>query len=108
MAKLFRILYNGTYLEKENSELALRLLATCDYNKGIVAGFDMPMTVAHKFGERVIGNTAQLHEFGIVYAGNQPYLLGVMTSGSNLDELSVVIREISRRAFQKYRVFSGI
>ena len=108
MGKFFRVLYNGTYLNNQSSEFALQLLSQSDFNQGIVAGLDRPMVVAHKFGERILGNTAQLHEYGIVYLDGQPYLLGVMSSGTNLKDLSEVIATISQRAYLNYRSTFGV
>ena len=107
MSKLFRILYNGTYLSKESSEYALELLTKSEFKNGLMGGIDQPVMVAHKFGERLIGNSAQLHEFGIVYCGDQPYLIGVMTTGTNLDQLSAVIKKISSLAFHQYKTSFG-
>jgi beta-lactamase class A len=108
MSKFFRVLYNGTYLSREGSEFALELLTHSTFNSGILAGISDPGTiVAHKFGERIIGNTAELHEFGIVYAGKDPYLIGIMTSGSNLQSLAEVLQTISRVSYQQYRTYLG-
>lgn len=108
MSKFFRALYNGTYLSKQGSEFALTLLTRSTYSNGILAGISDPGTVvAHKFGERIIGNTAELHEFGIVYAGSEPYLIGIMTSGSNLQSLAEVLQTISRISYQQYRASFG-
>jgi beta-lactamase class A len=107
MSKFFRALYNGTYLSEEGSEYALGLLTRSTYSDGIVAGIGEPMVIAHKFGERVMGNTAQLHEFGIVYCGNQPYLIGIMTQGSDLKALTEVVKAVSGESFRYYKSFIG-
>lgn len=108
MGKFFRVLYNGTYLTKAGSEFALQLLTTSTFKDGIITGASDPgIVVAHKFGERIIGNSAQLHEFGIVYTGNQPYLIGIMTNGSNLQSLSGVLQTISRACHEQYRSYLG-
>jgi beta-lactamase class A len=107
MAKLFRVLYNGTYLSKEGSEFALEVLTRSEYKDGLLGGIDQPVTVAHKFGERVMGNSAQLHEFGIIYCGDQPYLIGVMTTGVSLQQLSAVVKKISQLAFHQYKSSFG-
>jgi beta-lactamase class A len=109
MSKFFRVLYNGTYLSKSSSEYALKLLTRSTFRDGLVGGIDDPkVVVAHKFGERVIGNTAQLHEFGIVYAGNEPYLIGIMSSGSDQKALSEVMKKISKEVYQVYRSYFGV
>src|SRR6187549_2313828 len=87
-SKFFRVLYNASYLSPEYSEFALKLLTQSTFSDGIRAGVDGNIKIAHKFGERVIGNKAQMHEFGIVFYDGSPYLLGVLTKGSNLKELT--------------------
>jgi beta-lactamase class A len=93
----FRILYNSTFLNKEYSEQALRLLSETEFDKGLVAGVPKSIKVAHKFGERqVVGITKQLHDCGIIYYPNHPYLLCVMTRGQDFDKLSSFIAQISK------------
>ena len=58
--------------------------------------------MAHKFGERIIGNKIQFHEFGIVYIKNNPYLIGVMTKGASLKQLIEIVAEISRITYLEY------
>ncbi len=98
----FRVLYNGTYLNKEMSEKALELLSKVDFTQGIRAGLPANMVVADKFGERDISdltsnpeNVKELHDCGIVYFPGHPYLLCIMTKGSDFDKLSTTIKDIS-------------
>jgi beta-lactamase class A len=98
-AKLFRVLYSSTYLRKENSEYAMELLTRCTFREGICSALDTSAVVAHKFGERTFENMAQLHECAVVYNGKQPYLLGIMTEGSNLQPLKTVLADISGIVF---------
>lgn len=51
-ASFFRILYNASYLNKDMSTKALKLLAETNYNNGITAGVPSNIKVANKFGER--------------------------------------------------------
>ncbi|MBX7181197.1 MAG: class A beta-lactamase-related serine hydrolase [Bacteroidia bacterium] len=100
----FRILYNGTYLTHEHSELALEILSKTTFNKGIKAGIDDPLAlVAHKFGERGLPeiNQMQLHDCGIVYCNGHTYLLSVMTKGKDFDQLAKVIAQISKLVFDR-------
>ncbi len=93
-ATFFRILFNATYLSPQLSERALGLLTESDFKDGLVAGVPSGVVVAHKFGEREFeGQTsrAQLHDCGIVYVPGKPYLLCVMTRGSNVQVLAPVI-----------------
>jgi len=101
-SRLFRILYNSGYLTEENSEFALKLLTQSTYRGGLLKDIDPSFPVAHKFGERILPGTGsnQLHEVGIFYAEPEPYLLGVMTEGRDLNQLSTVLSEISRLVYQ--------
>jgi len=96
-ASFFRILFNASYLSIPMSEKALALLTETSFSKGLVAGVPKDVIVAHKFGERTYtdDNTKQLHDCGIVYAPNNPYLLCIMTRGDNFDTLADVIKTIS-------------
>ena len=100
--KLFRILYNSGYLTDENSEFGLSLLAQSTYKEGFLKDINPGFPVAHKFGERVYGGLQQLHEIGIFYSEPEPYLLGVMSEGKNLKELSTVLSQISKLVYQNY------
>ena len=100
-ASFFRILYNSTFLNKEYSERALRLLSETAFNKGLVAGVPKNIKVAHKFGERNVDNTTkQLHDCGIVYFPKKPYLLCVMTRGKDFDKLTSFISQVSKIVYE--------
>ncbi len=99
-AKFFRVLYNSTYLKESSSEFAIQLLLKSTFKEGICSGIDPGVPVAHKFGERVLNNISQLHEFGIVYLNNAPYLIGIMTKGGNLAPLKQSVGEMSGIVFR--------
>jgi beta-lactamase class A len=110
-ASFFRILYNAAYLEKKTSEEALQILSKSEFHDGLEAGIPKGLKIAHKFGERQIVNEngstlKQLHDCGIIYYEKYPYLLCVMTKGNDTDNLSSIIRDISKiiysEIFQKY------
>lgn len=97
-SSFFRVLYNATYLSKDMSEKALYILSNTSFEEGIVAGVAKGVTVAHKFGERGYRDTnvKQLHDCGIVYPKDQaPYLLCVMTRGTDFKQEAKIIAEIS-------------
>lgn len=102
-ASLFRILYNVSFLNPELSEKALTWLAESDYKEGLVAGVPQGISVAHKFGERVIEpfGDKQLHDCGIVYYPGNPYLLCVMTKGNDWDGLTDTIATISKMVYEE-------
>jgi beta-lactamase class A len=97
-SSFFRLLYNATYLNKELSEKALSILSKSDFKNGLVAGIPQGITISHKFGERAFNenNIKQLHDCGIVYLNNEPYLICVMTRGFEFDELGKIIANISK------------
>lgn len=101
-AALFRILYNVSYLNSSLSEMLLGWLSESEFDDGIVAGVPRGTVVANKFGERGMPDgTVQLHDCGIVYYPNNPYLLCVMTKGgSNFTALSDIIATISRTIYK--------
>jgi beta-lactamase class A len=106
-SKFFRALYNATYIRPDLSELGLEILTHSTYSKGLRRGVDSSVEIAHKFGERIIDANVQLHEFGIVFTDGEPYLIGVMTKGKSLQDLSEVIAGISKIAFTDYHRANG-
>lgn len=99
-ASFFRVLYNASFLNEKYSNYALAILNKSEFTSGIVAGVPERTAVANKFGERVTNDWAQLHDCGIVYHQDNPYLLCVMTKGKEMQKLPPVIAEISRVVFQ--------
>jgi beta-lactamase class A len=100
-AMVFRVLYGSTYLSHKYSEEALTLLAKAQYKDGIVAGVPAGFTVAHKFGVTTIPQTGehQLHDCGVVYYPDHPYLMCVMTKGKDFAKLQEAIKEISKESY---------
>ena len=101
ISRFFRVLYNASYISNDLSEYALELLSQSDFNDGIVKKLDKNIVVARKFGERGIDTTRELHEFGIVYLHNRPYLLGIMTRGRDYKQLEEVVSDISMIAYEE-------
>ena len=102
-ARIFRILYNASYLNIEMSEKALRYLAQSEFKGGLVAGVPKNITVAHKFAERTFmdGKNKEFHDVGIIYYPQNPYILGVMTKGDNFEDLTRVIADISALVYKE-------
>lgn len=94
----FRVLYNATYLSDYDSEHILETLSHSSFKDGLVAGVPNTVVVSHKFGERSLTSSSslvQLHDCGIVYAPNHPYLLCVMAQGPAFPALAKDIAEFS-------------
>lgn len=102
-AHFLRILYGSSYLNEEHSEYLLKLLSGSDFKDGIVAGLPVSIPVSHKFGtyefdEEVNGktiHTQQLHDCGVVYHAQKPYVFCLMTKGKDLESLYKVIAHVS-------------
>lgn len=105
-ALFFRSLFNATYISREYSEKALALLSQSDFREGIAAGIPKNVRLANKFGiaTEKDGETIkerQLHDCGIVYKDDNPYLLCIMTRGnSKLEQQETAIAHISEKIYQ--------
>jgi beta-lactamase class A len=100
-ASIFRVLYNSSYLSRANSEKALELLSRTNFTQGLPSALPEDIVVSHKFGERTILNgeyivEKQLHDCGIIYYPQHPYLLCVMTRGSDYQRLTRVVKDMSK------------
>lgn len=92
-------LYNGSYLNFDNSEYALSLLSQSDFAEGIVKNIPKDVKVAHKFGEKGDANKHAFSETGIIYANNVPYLISIMTEGKDQAKLPIAIQDISTAVY---------
>jgi len=99
----FRVLFNASYLNKDMSEAALGLLTTTTFDDGLRAGVPQEISVAHKFGEQISQDNQQfqLHDCGIVYQTDHPYLLCIMSRGGNFNSLAKLISDISGFVYQQ-------
>lgn len=102
-AAFFRVLFNASYLNQEMSEKLLSLLSQVEYQNALVRGVNNPeITISHKFGERTFEATGekQLHDCGIVYYPQKPYLICIMTRGQDFSKLSSAIAQLSQVIYQ--------
>lgn len=107
-SRLFRVLYNSTFLPQSYSETALQLLSLTEFKNGLVAELPPKLLVSHKFGEHTMlvdGQLAerQLHDCGIIYFPEHPYFLCVMTKGLEFADLEKVISNLSKIAYDYVR-----
>jgi beta-lactamase class A len=101
-SSLYRVLFNASYLSKEYSQKALEILSKSEFKDGIVDGIPQSMTIAHKFGERHYSTGVdQLHDCGIIYYPYHPYLLCIMTKGTDFKQQSKTIRDISDKIYKE-------
>ena len=101
-ASIFRQLYNASYRSPDMSELALDLMTKSTYSNGLVSGVPNNFRIAHKFGELGLpSGEKQLHDCGIIYFPKNPYLLCVMTKGTDSQKLTRIIQEISTMVYKE-------
>lgn len=102
-SRFFRVLYNATYLIHENSQFAMEILLKSRFKKGLTKYLPSYAKVAHKFGERYTSNDlTQFHEAGIIYSGDNPYLVVIMTEGKNHEQLIECVARISKLLFNAH------
>lgn len=96
-SSIYRMLYNSSYLNIDNSIKLLDLLTHVDFQDGLRKPIPDSIKIANKFGERgVRGNSnIQLHDCGIIYLPKHPYLLCIMTKGSDIEKQKTIIQTIS-------------
>ncbi len=107
VATFYRVLFNASYLSEEMSEKALRFLSKSTSRDGMAAAIPAGIEIASKAGKRKVTvsgqdeEVQQLHEVGIIYHPQRPFLLGVVARGGDTTELTIVIREITRLIYQE-------
>jgi beta-lactamase class A len=104
-ASFFRILYNATYLNRDFSEMALKLLNNAEFEYGIRSTIPKEVNISHKYGidaPQTQGQGLELHDCGIIYKPSSPYLLCVMTRGQNIQGLSTMIQGISALVYKEF------
>lgn len=111
-ALFFRMLYSSTFINEEHSEELLSTLTKTDFPYGITQNIPSKVAIAHKWGvynfPKSEDGTAlqELHDCGIVYQPEKPYLICIMTKGTNQEALSKFIAEVSRIIYEDM-VFDG-
>jgi beta-lactamase class A len=105
-ARFLVALQTASYLDPVFSEKALSLLEQSDFKQGLAANLPRNIKVAHKFGERgyLDNDTLQLHDCGIIYHPSSPYILCVMTRGTNIRDQTNAIASISSAVFKAVTV----
>jgi beta-lactamase class A len=96
MSRFFRLLYNSSFLSPNMSDKALELLTKTNFKNGLCRDIGNKFVVAHKFGEKNLPPSFQLHEAGIFFTGNADYVLVVMTEGKDQQRLNDVLAQISK------------
>ncbi len=98
-----RVLYNASYLTREFSEQALAMLSENNFAYGLRSGVPAEVKISDKFGERILQDQTpavnELHDCGVVYYPEHPYVLCVMTRGAKLANLPAAIKDVSAAVY---------
>ena len=103
-SKFFRVLYNATYLNPILSEYGLNLLSQSKFMEGIAKNLPAGTIVAGKFGERGINEVMDFSESAIVYRGNTPYSLTIMTHGTSIEQQTELISKLSEEVYKSSNI----
>jgi beta-lactamase class A len=103
-ALFFRVLYNGTFLNRDMSNRAAQLLSEVQFDKGLRAGTPTNIKIAHKYGVRATPQAdktmkVELSDCGIIY-DRSPYLLCIMVEGKDPYVLADVIKTIAETVYR--------
>jgi hypothetical protein len=105
---ILRVLYNSSYLKTEQSDDLLNIMSQSKFFEGLRKGVPGETAIAHKFGEAIAVNAStrkvskiELHDCGIVYHPDSPYILCVMTEGGDFKNLTKIIGDISASVWEE-------
>ena len=96
LAKLFEMAYQGTFVDKESSELMLQALRQQTDRCGIVNGLPEGSTFAHK-----TGTLATVRHDGGIVEGDHPFVIVVLCGGEGFWEAGAEasMAEVSQAAY---------
>lgn len=95
VARVLAMIATGTLVNADTSALAQGMLEAQTIDCGLDAGTPDGVTVAHKTGTI----EGAIHDGGIVYAADQPYVLVVMTQGLEYGEATELIARVARAVY---------
>jgi beta-lactamase class A len=104
-ALFFRLLYSSTFIDEDHSEEMLGILTKTVFPYGLTRDLPSDIPVAHKYGVFNLPKDEngvemqQLHDCGIIYQLDNPYILCVMTQGKDQSVLADFIASISKRIY---------
>jgi beta-lactamase class A len=95
-----KVIFNSSLNSPEFAEYGAEMMSNSAFKEGFAKGFPADTKMWHKFGEwSSAGKPDELHQSGVVFIGNEPYILTVMTRGKNLDNLASIIAKISKKVY---------
>lgn len=100
--RILRVLYTSNFLEPENSQKILKLMAESNFKEYLSSGIPPTVPFAHKYGENIGQNI--FADSGIVYVEDKPYMITVLIKGKDNTEetrnwAKGLMKQISQRAY---------
>lgn len=105
-ALFFRMLYSSTFINEEHSQDLLSILTKTVFPYGIRQSIPSPIGFAHKWGVYNFPKSAngvqlqELHDCGIVYDPETPFLICIMTEGDDQQVLVNFMAEVAKIIYE--------
>ncbi len=97
-SRLFRSLYNSSFLKRSSSQQILEWLTQTEFKQSLNAGLPNSALFAHKIGEDDVEKNYL--DSGIVYLPNRPYLITVMIKHLDQTKSEAIMKNIAQAAYQ--------
>lgn len=102
-ARVLRVLYTSSFLERENSQKILDCLAKEKFQDYLSQGIPENTVFAHKYGENK--DQSIFADAGIVYVPGRPYMITVIYKGKDStpksrEEAVKIMEEISEKTYE--------
>lgn len=95
-SRMFRSLYNSSYLNRDGSQQILQWLDQTPFTSLLEAGLAPGIVFSHKIGEDNVEKNYL--DSGVVYLPNRPYMLTVMIKGKDKPEAEKLMKQIAKSA----------
>jgi len=94
----WRALFSSTYLQPENSQTLIGIMAHSDANDFLAQGIPNNVEFSHKIG---VLNAQQIYsDSGIVYVTDRPYILTVMVQNHTQAEVEAIMKDVAQKTYQ--------
>lgn len=104
-AVILRTLYNSSYITDKSSQKIISFLSEGEFEGYIESGLPSDVVFAHKVG--IDTNKKVYLDSGIIYFGQRPYILVVMTKSKTEEQAKNIMKDISQKAFDYIRNYKG-
>ncbi|QQG52603.1 MAG: serine hydrolase [Candidatus Falkowbacteria bacterium] len=99
-SRVFRALYNASYLNRNNSQQLLLWSSESKFDEFIGSGVGSDVVFSHKIGEEF--KEVVFLDSGIVYVPSRPYLITIMVEvedGGGVERAQEIMKELSKAAY---------